>query len=160
MLVRYGTDRDGLKRDIANQLKERGERPTPVLIERELDGYERLQAAQAAIDAVRSAGGTAYYYCVDLTDADSVATVMQKVRETSGRVDVLLHAAGLEVSRSLADKETAEFDRVFDVKADGWFNLVHSASDLPIGTTVAFSSVAGRFGNAGQTDYSAANDLL
>ena len=31
---------------------------------------------------------------------------------------------------------------------------------MPLGTTVAFSSIAGRFGNAGQTDYSAANDLL
>ena len=30
---------------------------------------------------------------------------------------------------------------------------------MPLGTVVAFSSVAGRFGNVGQTDYSAANDL-
>ena len=49
---------------------------------------------------------------------------------------------------------------MFDVKSDGWFNLLHAAGDLPIGATVAFSSVAARFGNAGQTDYSAANDLL
>ena len=31
---------------------------------------------------------------------------------------------------------------------------------MPLGATVAFSSIAGRFGNAGQTDYSSANDLL
>ena len=31
---------------------------------------------------------------------------------------------------------------------------------MPLGATVVFSSVAGRFGNAGQTDYSAANNLL
>ncbi len=46
------------------------------------------------------------------------------------------------------------------VKADGLFNVLHAAGDLPLGTVVGFSSVAGRFGNAGQTDYSAANDLL
>ena len=46
------------------------------------------------------------------------------------------------------------------MKSDGWFNLLHAIGDMPLGATVAFSSIAGRFGNAGQTDYSAANDLL
>jgi hypothetical protein len=31
---------------------------------------------------------------------------------------------------------------------------------MPLGATVAFSSIAGRFGNGGQADYSSANDLL
>ena len=56
--------------------------------------------------------------------------------------------------------EPAEFDLVFDVKADGWFNLLHALRESPPAATVAFSSIAGRLGNAGQTDYSAANDLL
>jgi hypothetical protein len=60
----------------------------------------------------------------------------------------------------LPDKDPKEFDLVFDVKADGFFNLLHSVGDMPLGATVVFSSVAGRFGNGGQTDYSAANDLL
>ena len=51
-------------------------------------------------------------------------------------------------------------DRVYDVKADGFFNLLKAATGMPIGATVVFSSVAGRFGNAAQSDYSAANDLL
>ena len=73
---------------------------------------------------------------------------------------MLLHAAGLERSHFLPDKDQREFDLVFDVKSDGWFNLLHAIGDMPLGATVAFSSVAGRFGNAGQSDYSAANDLL
>src|SRR5205814_504140 len=36
----------------------------------------------------------------------------------------------------------------------------HACKGMPIGATVAFSSIAGRFGNSGQTDYSAANDVL
>ncbi len=73
---------------------------------------------------------------------------------------MLLHAAGLEISRNLPEKEPREYDLVFDVKSDGWFNVFHAAQDMEIGATVVFSSVAGRFGNQGQTDYSAANDLL
>ena len=109
---------------------------------------------------MRAAGGTAHYFSVNLTDADGVAAVINKVRERSGRIDVLLHAAGIERSHFLPDKDPREFDLVFDVKSDGWFNLLHAIGDMPLGATVAFSSVAGRFGNAGQADYSSANDLL
>ena len=82
------------------------------------------------------------------------------IRRQHGRIDVLIHAAGIEISHLLPNKEAREFDLVFDVKADGWFNLLHAIGDMPLGATVAFTSVAGRFGNTGQTDYAAANDLL
>ena len=159
-LPRLATDKEGLMRDLHARIKARGERATPALVERELAGLERAQAASNAIEAVRAAGGTAHYFSVNLTDADAVANVIGQVRERSGHIDVLLHAAGMERSRFLPDKEPREFDLVFDVKADGWFNLLHAIGDMPLGATVAFSSIAGRFGNAGQADYSSANDLL
>jgi NAD(P)-dependent dehydrogenase (short-subunit alcohol dehydrogenase family) len=157
---RFATDKEGLKADLIERLRSAGERPTPVMVERELARLERLAAARAAIDAVRAAGGQAYYHSVDLTDDEAVAHVVGEVAAGDGRIDVLLHAAGLDVSHSLPDKEPREYDLVFGVKSDGWFNLMKAIGDLPLGATVAFSSVAGRFGNVGQTDYSAANDLL
>ncbi len=159
-LARFVSDKDGLKRDLFARIQAAGERATPALVEKELAALERAQAALSAIQAVRNAGGTAHYYSVNLADAAGVAKVIEQVRQDSGRIDVLLHAAGLERSHFLPDKDRREFDLVFDVKADGWFNLVHSIGDMPLGATVAFSSVAGRFGNGGQTDYSAVNDLL
>jgi acyl transferase domain-containing protein/NADP-dependent 3-hydroxy acid dehydrogenase YdfG len=158
-LRRYAEDPDGFKADVANRLRERGERPTPVLIDRELARLERLQAALAAVQAVERAGGSAHYHRVDLTDPGAVEKAMAEVRDTSGRIDVLLHAAGVEISHALPDKEPGEFDLVLGVKGDGLFNVLHAARDLLLGTVIAFSSVAGRFGNVGQTDYSAANDL-
>ena len=154
------SDNDLLKRDLFARIQARGERATPALVEKELAALERAQAACSAIAAVRAAGGTAHYFSVNLTDADAVAKVIKQVRERSGHVDVLLHAAGIERSHFLPDKDAREFDLVFDVKSDGWFNLLHAIGDMPLGATVAFSSIAGRFGNAGQTDYSSANDLL
>jgi acyl transferase domain-containing protein/acyl carrier protein/NAD(P)-dependent dehydrogenase (short-subunit alcohol dehydrogenase family) len=159
-LKRFVSDKDGLKRDLFARIQARGERATPALVEKELAALERAQAARNAIDAVQAAGGTAHYFSVNLTDADAVTKIINQVRERNGRIDVLLHAAGIERSHFLPDKDAREFDLVFDVKSDGWFNLLHAIGDLPLGATVAFSSIAGRFGNAGQTDYSAANDLL
>jgi acyl transferase domain-containing protein/NAD(P)-dependent dehydrogenase (short-subunit alcohol dehydrogenase family)/acyl carrier protein len=159
-LKRFSTDKEGLKRDLFARIQARGERATPALVEKELAALERAHAAQNAIDGVKAAGGNAHYFSVNLTDADAVAQVIDQVRHDSGRIDVLLHAAGMERSHLLPDKDRREFDLIFDVKADGWFNLLHAIADMPLKATVVFSSIAGRFGNAGQTDYSSANDLL
>ncbi len=159
-LRRFVTDKEGLKRELFERIQARGERATPALIEKEFASLERAQAAQAAIDAVRTAGGTPHYFSVNVTDAEAVARVIEQVRKTSGRVDVLLHAAGVERSHFLPDKNQQEFDLVFDIKSDGFFNLLHAIGDMPLGASVVFSSIAGRLGNAGQTDYSSANDLL
>jgi acyl transferase domain-containing protein/NAD(P)-dependent dehydrogenase (short-subunit alcohol dehydrogenase family)/acyl carrier protein len=157
---RFITDKDALKRDLFARIQVRGERATPALVEKELALLERAHAARSAVDAVRAAGGTAHYRQVSLTDAESVSQAIDEVRRSHGKIDVLLHAAGLERSHSLQDKEPHEFDLVFDVKAGGWYHLWRAIGDMPVQAAVAFSSIAGRFGNAGQTDYSAANDLL
>jgi acyl transferase domain-containing protein/NAD(P)-dependent dehydrogenase (short-subunit alcohol dehydrogenase family) len=159
-LKRFVSDKEALKRDLFARIQARGERATPALVEKELAALERAQAALSAITAVRAAGGIAHYFSVNLTDASAVAKIIEEVREHSGHIDVLLHAAGTERSHFLPDKDQREFDLVFDVKSDGWFNLLHAIGDMPLGATVAFSSIAGRFGNAGQTDYTSANDLL
>src|SRR5208283_4169842 len=116
-LKRFVTDKEGLKRDLFARIQARGERATPALVEKELASLERAQAAHSAITAVRAAGGTAHYFSANLTDADNVAKIIKQVRERSGHIDVLLHAAGTERSHFLPDKDPREFDLVFDVKS-------------------------------------------
>ena len=159
-LARLSNEKEALKRDLFARIQARGERATPALVEQELAALERAAAARSAIDAVRAAGGTPHYYSLNLTDAAAVAKVIADVRSAHGRIDVLLHAAGIERSHALPDKGQREFDLVFDVKADGLFHLLHAIGEMPIGALIGFSSIAGRFGNAGQTDYSSANDLM
>nr|MDJ0919197.1 SDR family NAD(P)-dependent oxidoreductase [Woeseiaceae bacterium] len=159
-IARFASDRDGLKRDIFERIKASGERATPAMVEKELAGIERAAAALSAIQAIESAGGKAHYYSVDLTDSDALREAMESILAQSERIDVLMHAAGVEISRFLPDKERREFDLVFDVKSDAWHTMIRAIGETPLGAAVVFSSVAGRFGNGGQTDYSAANDFL
>jgi NAD(P)-dependent dehydrogenase (short-subunit alcohol dehydrogenase family) len=159
-ISRFATDRDALKSELADRIRAQGERPTPKLVERELARIERARAALDALEAIRAAGGNAHWHQVDLTDAEQVAGAVQGALTESGRVDVLVHAAGLEISHFLPDKPQREYDLVFDVKAEGWLNLLHGLGDAKPRAAVVFSSIAGRFGNGGQTDYAAANDLL
>ena len=138
-LARFDTEPDGLKRDLADRIRDHGERPTPKLVERELARIERARAALAAVTAIERAGGSAHWHQVDLTDADAVAGALEGI----DRVDVLMHCAGLEISHFLPDKPQAEFDLVFDVKARGWLNLLRALGDTQLGTAVVFSSIAG-----------------
>ena len=103
-LARFSNDRENLKLDLFRRMQARGERATPALVEKELAALERGVAAKNAIDAVKAAGGMARYFSVD-TDATAVAQVIEQVRKSSGRIDVLLHAAGMERSHFLPAKD-------------------------------------------------------
>ena len=69
-LKRFVSDKEGLKRDLFARIQASGQRATPALVEKELAGLERAQAARSAIEAVHAAGGTAHYFGINLTDAD------------------------------------------------------------------------------------------
>ncbi len=154
------SDSDALKRLLIEEARAAGRRPTPAEIEKRIMAIERSAAALHAIESVEAAGGTAIYRSVNLLDGEAVTAVIDGIGREHGRIDVLIHAAGTLVDRTLPNKEAQQFNLVFDVKADGFFNILRAAKGLPIGAAVCFSSVAGRFGNNGQSDYSAANDLL
>ena len=79
------------------------------------------------------------------------------------KITGVIHGAGLEDSKLVADKEHDIFDRVVRVKLDGWKSLMaaaESSGTKSLKFAACFTSVAGRFGNGGQTDYAAANCVL
>jgi NAD(P)-dependent dehydrogenase (short-subunit alcohol dehydrogenase family) len=160
LLEKVVKDREGAKRDVYERMKAEKGRATPAQVEEKLFDLERQAGILEALRSVEAAGGRAFYRQVDVLDGNAVRAVVENIREQSGKLDVILHAAGLERSRSLDRKPVEEFDLVFRVKADGLFNLMASTRDVDVKALVVFSSVAGRFGNAGQADYSAGNDFM
>ncbi|MBN1960591.1 MAG: SDR family NAD(P)-dependent oxidoreductase [Deltaproteobacteria bacterium] len=157
---RLKSDREGLKRDIFERHKSTGQRVTPAQIESTLAALEREKALVDAMQAITNAGGRVHYYSADSRDWAAVNAIVQEIKKSHKGLDLIIHAAGLERSRFLAEKSADEFERVFEVKALGLANVLRATKDMPIGAMVCFSSVAGRFGNAAQTDYSSANDFL
>jgi malonyl CoA-acyl carrier protein transacylase len=155
-------DRDAFKMELHKRLTSSGEKVTPVQLENQLSAIERAASTLDLISAVESAGGKATYLTCDVTDPLSVSNAVAEISKSAMKVDVFLHAAGLEISRKLESKSLQEFQNVISVKADGFFNLLKTmeTNNLLPYNIVFFSSVAGRFGNAGQTDYSAVNDML
>jgi acyl transferase domain-containing protein/acyl carrier protein/NAD(P)-dependent dehydrogenase (short-subunit alcohol dehydrogenase family)/3-hydroxymyristoyl/3-hydroxydecanoyl-(acyl carrier protein) dehydratase len=149
-----------LKNKIFREMKQGGERATPVMVEREFKKYTMPRTIYNNMKEMEQMGATVEFFTSDVTDHNRINEVISKVRKKYGRIDGIIHAAGLEISKLITAKPPEQFALVFDVKANGAFNLFESTKKDNVKAFVTFSSVAGRFGNIGQVDYSAANDLL
>nr|WP_281364789.1 type I polyketide synthase [Streptomyces typhae] len=114
----------------------------------------------ATLAACRGAGAQVRYAALDNRDRDALARVVEEVRAEWGPVTGVLHGAGVLADRRLEDKTDEEFDRVFTTKVGGLESLLAATASDPLRLLCVFSSVAGRSGNAGQSDYAMANETL
>jgi NAD(P)-dependent dehydrogenase (short-subunit alcohol dehydrogenase family) len=127
--------------------------------------FERARAgweAHQTITHLSSLGGRAEYMVADLTDREQLAAVMRRIADTYGRIDLVIHGAGVQFSKRLERRSLAEFRRTFAVKVTGLHNLADLAYQQ-FGTPVAvhaLTSAYSFFGNDGQHDYGAANETL
>ena len=148
-----------LRAAIIERDRSRGITRTPRAIEQEVVRAVQDLEAQATIAALRNAGATVEYRVCDVADSDAFGQLLAEL-QAQYRIDVLLHGAGVIDDAYLCDKSEASFNRVFDTKADSAFTIVDRLDEGRIGQVVFFASTAGRFGNAGQSDYAAANELV
>ncbi len=111
---------------------------------------------------IQATGNRALYDACDVTNSKSVSKVVTAVRKECGLITGVVHGAGLEDSKLVADKSWETFSKVISVKIDGWRALIDALGDEldQLRVLCAFTSVAGRFGNGGQVDYAAANNIL
>ncbi len=161
-LSRVLTDRVGLKNDLIEKARQSQDKFSPAQVEKTLADLEKKANIHQVVNAITKSGGSATYYDCDVTNVDQVVAVLDRVNRELGSVDVLIHAAGIEKSRSIKHKDLDEFRRVFEVKVIGFYNLYKALlkQDRSLQAVQVFSSIAGRFGNPGQADYAAANDTL
>ena len=121
--------------------------------------YSRSRDVYITIKTIQETGNDASYHSVDVMDTDG----LKQLGASLGRpITGIIHGAGLEDSKLVASKEYSVFDKVIRVKIDGWQSLLAAveASKGELRFASCFTSVSGRFGNNGQTDYSAANSVL
>jgi 3-oxoacyl-(acyl-carrier-protein) synthase/NAD(P)-dependent dehydrogenase (short-subunit alcohol dehydrogenase family)/acyl carrier protein len=149
-----------LKQDLRESLERKHAKLKPVMLKR---AYERITKAIQVyrnIERMKSFGRQVVYTACDVRDYEKLEQSLNRARETLGPITAVLYAAGIDRSHLLDQKDVQEFHDVFTIKAQGVYNLMHLCQDDPLKLIVAMSSIAGRFGNAGQLDYCAANSFL
>lgn len=108
---------------------------------------------------MREAGLSVEFAAVDVTDEAGMEAAIARLASDSGRIDVLVHCAGVVglSGASAAEFPVAEFRRVLDINLCGSFIAIRSA--LPhmlrrnYGRILLLASMAGKDGNPGMAGY-------
>jgi 2-hydroxycyclohexanecarboxyl-CoA dehydrogenase len=104
--------------------------------------------------------GRALAIRTDVTSRESVAAMIEQVRQEFGRIDVLVNNAGWDKVGPFTDSDPADWDRIIAINLYGVLNTCHAV--LPVmmaqgsGTVVSLASDAGRVGSSGEAVYAAA----
>ncbi|MFX1525686.1 MAG: SDR family NAD(P)-dependent oxidoreductase, partial [Promethearchaeota archaeon] len=149
------------KKELTDLLKSKQKKVTPVMIKREWKHFLDKLDTYRNIANLRKKGLKVEYYGVDITDKEKLKNVFKQINEKlENPISVIIHGAGIEESKSFLKKNLQIAHKVVDVKIGGFLNIINNLEMQHIKYLVAFSSVAGRFGNQGQIDYAYANAFL
>ncbi len=133
---------------------------TPAKIEAEYARLLKDREIRQNIAKMRNAGANVHYYQTDVTDEKSFGNLIDEIYQSYGRLDGVIHGAGIIEDKLFKDKTLDSFDRVFDTKTDSSFVLIRKLRPDSLKFLAFFTSVAGCFGNRGQSDYAAANEVV
>jgi 3-oxoacyl-[acyl-carrier protein] reductase len=118
-----------------------------------------LEATQAAVKRLGGDPVAAAVRC-DVTRADEVQTLVTSALERFGGLDIMVNNAGITRDATMRKMTEEQFDQVIAVHLKGTWNGTRSAAAImrenKRGAIVNMSSLSGKIGLAGQTNYSAA----
>jgi NAD(P)-dependent dehydrogenase (short-subunit alcohol dehydrogenase family) len=112
-----------------------------------------------ALEAVRTAGSHDGHTVIqaDLTESTDIEAIANAIQEGPGRVDVLVHSAGIYEPKPFVTITAAELDRVWAINVRAPFLLTQALVPwMRRGASIVFvSSASGRIGVADETAYCA-----
>lgn len=115
--------------------------------------------AADTVAAITAAGGRAEAISVDVTDSAALEALPGDIVTRHGRLDVLIHNAGITRDQLLLRMRREDWDAVIATNLTAAFTLSQAALRPMLkqrgGRIIAISSVVGQMGNAGQTNYAA-----
>jgi NAD(P)-dependent dehydrogenase (short-subunit alcohol dehydrogenase family) len=156
-----GIDDTGeLKRKAMEALLAKGEKPLPKTVQQLTGAVLADREIKANLDYIRAQGARVLYETGNVTDAEKLRALLDRVTAQTGKITGIVHGAGVLADKRIENKTEADFDAVFDVKIQGLLAVVQAVDIEAIRQVVLFSSVAGFYGNSGQTDYAMANEAL
>jgi NAD(P)-dependent dehydrogenase (short-subunit alcohol dehydrogenase family) len=153
-------DAASLRRYLIATMRREDSAVTPARIEQSVQEILRHRQIRSNIAEMEQAGSVVEYHSLDVRDAEPFGRLIDRIYEEYGRIDGVIHGAGVIEDKRIHDKTLDSFTRVFSTKVDSAMVLANKLRGDSLKFFVFFSSVSARFGSAGQIDYSAANEYL
>jgi acyl transferase domain-containing protein/NAD(P)H-dependent flavin oxidoreductase YrpB (nitropropane dioxygenase family)/NADP-dependent 3-hydroxy acid dehydrogenase YdfG len=133
---------------------------SPAGIDRDLERLHAEREIRRNVRRLQETGAVVSYRALDVRDEASVRALLDEIHSAYGRIDAVIHGAGVIEDKLIRDKAPDSYARVFDTKADSTFILLRHLTGQSLKLIVLLTSVAGRYGNRGQGDYAAANETM
>ena len=149
-----------IKAALHARLRHQGKAGSPREIETAYQALRHAREVRQNLESLRQTGATVAYAEADVRDPMALTHALDGWRAHHGEIAGLIHGAGLIKDKLIRHKSVESFDRVLETKLDGALNLIRLVRGDALKFTALFSSIAGRFGNVGQSDYAAANEIL
>ncbi|MGG1149686.1 SDR family NAD(P)-dependent oxidoreductase [Bacillus wiedmannii] len=109
---------------------------------------------------IEEKGSTILCMNADVSNLDNMQHVVNSIKEQYGKIDGIIHAAGVGGTKAIKDTDEENFNKIFSSKVYGTWILDELTKEEDLDFFIMFSSVASLFVMAGQSDYSAANAYL
>lgn len=117
-------------------------------------------AAQAVVDEIEAAGGSAVAAVESVAKWDSAQRIVQCALDHFGRIDAVVNNAGVTRDRMFFNMSLEEWKAVVDVHLNGSFYIARAAAPhfkaQAGGSYIHMTSTSGLIGNVGQANYAAA----
>ena len=151
---------NGIGREISKLMGSEGAKVVVNDLGTAVDGAgESSSAADQTVQMIKDAGGEATPNYESVATPEGGESIIQTAVDTYGKLDILVHVAGILRDRMIFNMSIEEWDAVINVHLRGAYCVNKPACVLmrqqKSGCIINFSSISGA-GNSGQANYAAA----
>jgi 3-oxoacyl-[acyl-carrier protein] reductase len=116
--------------------------------------YEQLELVAKQIEGL---GRKALKFCVDVSEAEAVKEMVDRIIEAWGKIDILVNNAGITKDNLVMRMRPDDWQAVMQTNLDGAFYCIRATLPHMVrqryGRIINISSVVAQAGNVGQANY-------
>jgi len=125
--------------------------------------YQAAHEVNEVVQSLSALPGKFEYISCDITNGEVTTAIVESIFKKHGRLDMVLHGAGIQISKVITRKTVGDYHSVVAAKIASLQHIYSACERLRVGRSVHYHLLTSAFsymGNDGQPDYGAVNESL